>query len=218
MEKKIFETRLEKLLMNKAFNNLSSEEKKYVLTFLTEEEYQEYAFMLSNYKPALFMDYDKLQPAPKVTEALAHSFRAKNNVVNLHIPAYFNFTRSQGLLTAAAALLILIGSVFILRHVNEKKQLLTVKTNRLHLIDHSISNASKKEVREMKYHSFISGKRKAHFYAHAVKKVDDNLCLTIPVTSANTLLIDSLNIPCLNPMNTMVIIPEANSLPGLNLY
>ncbi len=216
MEKKIFETRLENLLMSKAFNDLSPEEKKYALTVLTEEEYKEYALILSNYKSALFADYDNVQPSPTVTEALTHAFSAKNNIVNPQRSVYFNFTHPQSLLTAAASLLILIGFIFIFRHVDEKEQPLIVKITRPRLINHSISNASKKEVQAIKNHSLISEKRKAHFYGGARKKPDNNLCLDSQVISANSLMIDSSNIPCLNPANTMVAIPETNSLQGLN--
>jgi hypothetical protein len=213
MEKKVFETRLEILLMSKAFNNLTGEEKKYVLTFLTEEEYQEYSLILSNYKPALLGEYDQIQPSPKVLETLTHAFSAKNNV-NSQRPVYLNFTRPQGLLTAAATLIILVGCLFIFPHVNKKEQPLTVKINKPHSI--TISKALKKEVQEIKKYSSNPRKRKTHFYAGAAKKTDNNLCLDIPVITANNILIDTSNIPCLNPINTMLLIPKTNSLPGLN--
>ncbi|HTH81892.1 MAG TPA: hypothetical protein VL490_03085 [Mucilaginibacter sp.] len=194
MEKKFFETRLENLLMSKAFNNLSAAEKKYVLTLLTEEEYREYSLLLSNYKPVLLSEYDQIQPSPKVTKALTHAFRVKNNAK----PVYFNIIRPQRVLTIAASLIILIGCILIFRQANKKEQPLTVKIKRQHAIDHTIAKAAKKEIREIKTYP-VSGKKKTHLYAATVKKTPHYLCLDVAVEINNT--------PCLNPINTTAAMP-----------
>src|SRR4051812_11550942 len=126
MERKIFENRLETLLLNKPFNALSAEEKNYALSLLTEEEYNEYSVMLVNYKQALLADYNKIEPSPKVFENLTNAFRSQ------HQPStsFFRFANNNRVIAAAAVLLLIGCGLVVLLHADKNQDSVTVKINK----------------------------------------------------------------------------------------
>jgi hypothetical protein len=194
MEKKIFESRLETLLLHKDFNALPAEEKKYVLAYLTEDEYREYSLLLPNYKPALLTDYDNVQPSPKVLETLTHAFKTQHQQKTA-----FDFIPDWRLLSVAAAVLILIGYVIVFLPFDKKKQPIVAKTNKQQPVN--LHKAVKQEpvtqTNLTKNYSHNPGKMHTFFTA---KNTADNLCLDITI--------DSLDMPCLNPMTTMLTIAD----------
>jgi hypothetical protein len=218
------DTRLETLLLNKHFEHLSAEEKKYALGFLSQDEYNEYAFLLSQSKATLLAGYGNLQPSPKILQNLKQAFNNQQNTKTTPLIHIFAKPIYQAL-TAAALLIIIIG-LFIISPVDGKKQLLSknpikqakIKTdntfrNERPLTQTATARQLTASIKTSKKHTIIN-KRKEAFpqshtspvYANAIKNNDDaNLCMDIQLKSKQLSEAEpSTHVPCLN---TMLIIP-----------
>jgi hypothetical protein len=226
MEKKTLDTKLEMLLMSKTFEQLTIEEKGYALNFLSEEEYNECAFILSGSKAALLSDHNNLQPSPKILAAIEQAFKDKATVKKPSYAVIFTKPLYQSLM--AAALLIIIISLFIVspfgvgkQHIskNEAKQYPiknrntdNLKKEALIAQTSSVSTQISKPTAKIKIarnNSPIHNNRKMAINTGTSKNTyNSNLCLDTSTTSARLVAIDSSTlIPCLN---TRLIIPESN--------
>jgi len=201
MDERVFETRLEMLLISKDFKDLTADEKKYVHNFLSEEEYCAYSFLISRYKPALLSDYDKLQPSPKITGALAQAF----NTQTASSKRLYFFERPFYQSMAAAIMIILAGYIYFSVHVDKKKQLLKANTV-------AANKSQRKEVlppttndRKLTETLLTLNAKPVKIHHNKMTRRDyRNLCINISNASINPSINTQPIIPCLNPIYTMV--------------
>lgn len=195
MQEKFFGTRLETLLATKAFNDLTVDERKYVLSLLTEKEYLQYSLLLLNYKKALLANEGKIHPSPKILAILSQTFNNQHKQKRI-----FKLNGNYRLLAAVTVLLI-IGVAIILTISNKKPSTEMAKINTK---QPAINKALKVEPTGKDLANNIvvsSGKRKL---PHVTEKVNNFLCLDI-------IPADSLaEMPCLNPFTTMIRVPGAD--------
>ena len=195
MQEKFFGTRLETLLATKAFNDLTAEERKYVLSLLTEKEYLQYSLLLLNYKKALLADEGKIHPSPKTLAILSQTFNSQHRQKRT-----FKLNGNYRLL-AAATVLIIIGVTIILTIANKKPTTEIAKINTKQPVIYRVLKVEPAGKDLANNIVVSSGKRKL---PHVTEKVNDFLCLDI-------IPADSLaEMPCLNPLTTMIRVPGVN--------
>jgi hypothetical protein len=73
-----FEQYLENLLVNKSFEELSKAEKKYVLEYLSEDDYAKYQVFLATSVATLKLSAAALIPAPETARNLKQAFKARH--------------------------------------------------------------------------------------------------------------------------------------------
>ena len=73
------ETKLEQLINSTPFNELSVQEKEYVLTQITEIEYNQFFEIIASSKVAFESEFIKIEPENRVKANLTNAFKAKHN-------------------------------------------------------------------------------------------------------------------------------------------
>jgi hypothetical protein len=104
------EKELEKLINTKCFEELSKQEKEYVLKFITEDEYNSFFELLATSQRAFQEEYEHVNPKEHVKENLKLAFQSKHSKSIFNFPKInFSFQNPTFYKTAFA-----LGSVVIL--------------------------------------------------------------------------------------------------------
>lgn len=75
----LMESKLEQLMNSTSFTELSVQEKEYVLTQITEIEYNQFFEIIASSKVAFETDFIKIEPEKRIKENLNNAFKAKLN-------------------------------------------------------------------------------------------------------------------------------------------
>ncbi|MGE5942800.1 MAG: hypothetical protein ACM31G_00535 [Flavobacteriales bacterium] len=145
------EGKLEKLLLEKPFSILSIDEKEYVLSQISESEYNKFHFLLLASKNSYKEEYDKITINNHIKEALNVAFKKRHKkqiFKNIHLNEYFqkNYYKPA----FAFAVIIVLCVIFFFKHEkNNDSTIREVTTFLLEQKTHHITDSLKNNFYEM---------------------------------------------------------------------
>lgn len=170
----IFEKKLEDLYSQKPFEKLTADETKYVLQYVSEEEYNNYYKLING--TTIQIASLNLEPDATILENLRQTFKEKHQqktlIMSLNRRSVFNYRML--LRVASVFILLFIFSIYIYFNNNKNTKTLSLKVkNELPVISHyqttnekqddvSLAKSSSKQIK-----SFNSAKQKKAEYEEA---------------------------------------------------
>ncbi len=217
MENKLLETKLEHLLMTRNFNELTDEEKKYVLATFSEEEYHAYAYVLREAHVTLNPKQANVLPSPYIKAALNEAFNTRYGSGSGNNYAF---------LKIAATIIVLLGCIFIFYKVSRrdehplvsaKKKVLPVAQQKVD--SRSLSISPQNQIIEkdiLKADTNVSVTKNLVNPASEDIINDADLCKDVYATAPEDDIRSLITtLPCLDPMNASLIVRDDGRLHDL---